>query len=387
MQEYLFTAESVSDGHPDKVCDTLSDTILDAYINKDPQAKVAIEALVTTNQVVLAGEVSSISSISMSDIDSIVRSTIKSIGYEQAGFHYKNVNIDNFIHSQSMDIRQGVERDDGSLGAGDQGIMFGYATAEAEGTEFMPAALFYANKVLMKLRELRNIPQFSFIQPDAKAQVTLAYRDGVPYRADAVVLSMQHTEDTDIDEVRKLGLSIIEDTLPIGWLPSSERIFINPTGRFVIGGPDGDTGLTGRKIIVDTYGGAVPHGGGAFSGKDATKVDRSAAYMARYMAKNIVAAKLADKCLIQLSYAIGVANPVSVYVNTFGTGRVSDDALVAALKEVFDCSPGGIISLLGLRKPIFKVTSSYGHFGRKPTDDGCFSWEKIDKTEDIKNAL
>ena len=385
MQEYLFTSESVANGHPDKVCDTISDALLDAYLRQDENAKVAIETLATTNQVVLAGEVSSSYKMTMEETDYIVRSVIKEIGYEQHGFHYKNVNIDNFIHSQSADIRQGVDRSDGLLGAGDQGIMFGYATAEAENTFLMPAAVFYASRLLMNLKEQRKT--CDFLRPDAKAQVTLAYRDGKPYRADSVVLSTQHSSDASLDEVKELALKVIEQTLPENWLPSRDKIFINPTGRFVTGGPDGDTGLTGRKIIVDTYGGAVPHGGGAFSGKDCTKVDRSAAYMARYMAKNVVAAGLAEKCLIQLAYAIGVAYPTAMYVNTFGTGKVSDSALVQALKEVFDCTPAGIIKTLGLRRPIFKITASYGHFGRAVGEDGTFSWEKTDKTKDIINAL
>jgi S-adenosylmethionine synthetase len=385
LHEYLFTSESVSEGHPDKICDTISDALLDFYLRQDERAKVAIEALATTNQVVLAGEVNSSYVMTSQEADSLVRSVIRDIGYEQKGFHYKNVSIDNFIHSQSADIRQGVDKDDGSVGAGDQGIMFGYATAEAQDTEFMPAAVFYANKLLVNLKNERA--EFPFLRPDAKAQVTLVYRDGKPYRADSVVLSTQHSEEATLDDVKQAALQVIEQTLPHGWLPSSDRIFINPTGRFVTGGPDGDTGLTGRKIIVDTYGGAVPHGGGAFSGKDSTKVDRSAAYMARYMAKNVVAAGLADKCLIQLAYAIGVSYPVAMYVNTFNTGKVDEPTLQGALRQVFDCTPAGIIRTLGLRRPIFKVTASYGHFGRKAEEDGKFSWEKTDKTEDIKNAL
>ena len=385
MQEYIFTSESVANGHPDKVCDTISDALLDAYLQQDENAKVAIETLATTNQVVLAGEVSSTYTMTLNETDSIVRAVIRDIGYEQKGFHYKNLSIDNFIHSQSADIRQGVNRSDGLLGAGDQGIMFGYATAEAKDTELMPAALFYANSLLMNLKERRKT--CTFLRPDAKAQVTLAYKDGKPYRADSIVLSTQHSEEVGLDDVKKVVFELIEDTLPQGWLPPQDKIFINPTGRFVTGGPDGDTGLTGRKIIVDTYGGAVPHGGGAFSGKDCTKVDRSAAYMARYMAKNVVAADLAEKCLIQLAYAIGIAYPVAMYVNTFGTGKVSDSALEKALQKTFDCTPSGIINTLGLRRPIFKATASYGHFGRKVGKDGTFSWEKTDKTEDIKNAL
>ncbi len=385
MKKYLFTSESVANGHPDKVCDTISDTLLDAYLAHDENAKVAIEALATTNKVILAGEVSSSYMMTRDEADSIVRSVIRDIGYDQEGFSYQKVDIENFIHAQSADIRQGVDRADGLIGAGDQGIMFGYATSESENTEFMPAAMFYANKLLMNLKTRRE--NTLFLRPDAKAQVTLSYTDGIPDTVDTIVLSTQHSPDVSLEDVKEVVLDVIGETLPKSWFSSSTKIFINPTGRFVTGGPDGDTGLTGRKVIVDTYGGAVPHGGGAFSGKDSTKVDRSAAYMARYMAKNVVAAHLADKCLIQLAYAIGIASPVAMYVNTFGTGKVDDSQLSNALKQVFDCTPSGIIKTLGLRNPIFRPTASYGHFGRTAGKDGTFSWEKTDKTKDIENAL
>ncbi len=387
-RSYLFTSEAVSEGHPDKVCDQISDALLDEYLKRDAKARVAIEAMATSNQVVLAGEVSSTGLLSRDEIERIVRSVIKKIGYEQDGFHYKNVNIDNFIHSQSKDIAQGVEaKDDKPTGAGDQGIMFGYAVNEAPDTEFMPTPLFYANAILRNLAEARHLGTFPELRPDAKAQITMQYENGIPVKADSIVVSTQHSAETSNEEIREIVRYIVTKTLPKEWLCSDDKFFVNPTGRFVIGGPDGDTGLTGRKIIVDTYGGAAPHGGGAFSGKDATKVDRSANYMVRHMAKNVVAAGIAQKCLIQIAYAIGVAEPLALYVNTFGTGTVDEDKIASALKEIFNLTPQGISDYLELTRPIFQKTAAYGHFGRKPEEDGAFSWEKTNKTEDIKKAL
>lgn len=385
---FLFTSEAVSEGHPDKICDQISDALLDEYLRRDPNARVAIETLVTSNQVVLAGEVSSIALLSRDEIEKIVRSVVKNIGYEQDGFHYKNINIDNFIHSQSQDIARGViETDNKPAGAGDQGIMFGYATDEDVNAEFMPAPLFYANAILKNLAEARHNGTFPELLPDAKAQVTLLYENQIPIKADSIVVSTQHTPDTEIKKIREIVYHIIEKTLPEKWICNDDKIFVNPTGRFVIGGPDGDTGLTGRKIIVDTYGGAAPHGGGAFSGKDATKVDRSANYMVRHMAKNVVAAGIAKKCLIQIAYAIGLPQPLALYVNTFGTGIVDEDKIVTALKKIFPLNPKNIAEYLNLHLPIFQKTAAYGHFGRIPEEDGSFSWEKLNKVDEIKKAL
>ncbi len=385
---FLFTSEAVSEGHPDKICDQISDALLDEYLRRDPNARVAIETLVTSNQVVLAGEVSSIALLSRDEIEKIVRSVVKNIGYEQDGFHYKNINIDNFIHSQSQDIARGViETDNKPAGAGDQGIMFGYATDEDVNAEFMPAPLFYANAILKNLAEARHNGTFPELLPDAKAQVTLLYENQIPIKADSIVVSTQHTPDTEIKKIREIVYHIIEKTLPEKWICNDDKIFVNPTGRFVIGGPDGDTGLTGRKIIVDTYGGAAPHGGGAFSGKDATKVDRSANYMVRHMAKNVVAAGIAKKCLIQIAYAIGLPQPLALYVNTFGTGIVDEDKIVTTLKKIFPLNPKNIAEYLNLHLPIFQKTAAYGHFGRIPEEDGSFSWEKLNKVDEIKKAL
>ena len=385
---FLFTSEAVSEGHPDKICDQISDALLDEYLRRDPNARVAIETLVTSNQVVLAGEVSSIALLSRDEIEKIVRSVVKNIGYEQDGFHYKNINIDNFIHSQSQDIARGViETDNKPAGAGDQGIMFGYATDEDVNAEFMPAPLFYANAILKNLAEARHNGTFPELLPDAKAQVTLLYENQIPIKADSIVVSNQHTPDTEIKKIREIVYHIIEKTLPEKWICNDDKIFVNPTGRFVIGGPDGDTGLTGRKIIVDTYGGAAPHGGGAFSGKDATKVDRSANYMVRHMAKNVVAAGIAKKCLIQIAYAIGLPQPLALYVNTFGTGIVDEDKIVTTLKKIFPLNPKNIAEYLNLHLPIFQKTAAYGHFGRIPEEDGSFSWEKLNKVDEIKKAL
>lgn len=388
MSEYFLTSEAVAEGHPDKLCDQIADTILDVYLARDAMARTAIEVLATTNQVVLAGEVSSVQEITKEEADRIVRSVVKEIGYEQSGFHYKNLNIDNFIHSQSPDIIQGVEHtDSGEICAGDQGIMFGYAVNEVEGADFMPASYYYANKILRDVRKARLNGIFPFLRPDGKAQVTFLYQDGKPVKIAKLVVSSQHDKEVSSEQVQDALMQIIDKCVPSALMPDKQDIFINPTGRFVIGGPNGDTGLTGRKIVVDSYGGGVPHGGGAFSGKDATKVDRSGAYMTRYMAKNVVAAGLADKCLIQVAYAIGIAKPMSLLVNTFGSGKVDDEKLTAILSAMFDLTPKGIIETLDLRKPIFRKTSAYGHFGRTPEEDGSFSWEKTDKVQDLQNAV
>ena len=380
---YIFTSESVSEGHPDKVCDQISDAILDLYLEKDPFSRVAIETLATTNQVVVAGEVSSSHPIHKNDIENTIRKTIKRIGYAQEQFHAEKVNVLNLIHAQSADIAQGVVQE-GDIGAGDQGIMFGYATAETP--SFMPAPLHYAHRILENLSKARHAGSIHGLGPDAKTQLSLYYKDGKPKHLDTLVLSTQHDHDLSIKEVTKKVMPVVEASLPKGWLTSHTKVYINPTGRFVIGGPDGDTGLTGRKIIVDTYGGAAPHGGGAFSGKDPTKVDRSAAYAARYLAKNIVATGLAKRCLIQLSYAIGIPNPLAIYVETYGTSCVPVEDLEACLHTLFHLSPKGIIEMLDLRKPFYEQTASYGHFGR--TYDpvtGAFSWEKEDLSQKLKN--
>lgn len=383
LKDYLFTSESVSEGHPDKVCDRISDSIIDAFLEKDPYARVAVEAMCTTNFVALAGEVRGPEDLDHEAFKKITREAIKEIGYEQRGFHWRDAEITSQIHSQSADIAQGVDEGaDKDEGAGDQGIMFGYACNETP--ELMPAPIMYSHTILRKMAEDRHSGAVKGFGPDSKSQVTLAYENGKPVRATSVVVSTQHDANLSQADVRDLVLPYIESTLPEGWMPAAEEIYINPTGRFVIGGPDGDAGLTGRKIIVDTYGGAAPHGGGAFSGKDPTKVDRSAAYAARYLAKNIVAAGLADKCTIQLSYAIGVSKPLSVYCDTAGTAQVDEAKLAQIAAEIMDLSPRGIREHLQLNRPIYKETSSYGHFGRTPTEDGHFSWEKTDLVDQLK---
>ena len=381
---YLFTSESVSEGHPDKVCDRISDTIVDIYLGADPQARVAVETLCTTNKVVLAGEVRGPASITHDKLKEATRAAIKDIGYEQEGFHWQKADIECYVHSQSADIAQGVDAaGNKDEGAGDQGIMFGYACNETE--ELMPAPIYYSHRILKLLSEARRSGKEKGLAPDAKSQVTLLYEKGKPVRATSVVVSTQHAADLDQEQVREIVRPYVNQVLPNGWMCPEEEFYVNPTGRFVVGGPDGDAGLTGRKIIVDTYGGAAPHGGGAFSGKDPTKVDRSAAYAARYLAKNVVAAGLADRCTIQLAYAIGVSKPLSVYVDTHGTGEVDEAKLVKTLGELMDLSPRGIRSHLGLNKPIYARTSAYGHFGRKPDKDGGFSWEKTDLVSDLKS--
>ena len=389
--EYIFTSESVSEGHPDKVCDRISDEIVDLYYREalssgmDARAvRVACETVATTQRVALAGEVRGPDSLNFETnpeanerIEALVRDTVKSIGYEQDGFHWESLAFDNWLHPQSAHIAQGVDAD----GAGDQGIMFGFATNETP--ELMPAPIVYSHQILKKMAELRHSGARPEFEPDAKSQVTLRYKDGRPVGCASVVVSTQHREGLSSDDVRELVRPVVQEGLPEGWVPSDETFYVNPTGAFVIGGPDGDAGLTGRKIIVDTYGGAAPHGGGAFSGKDPTKVDRSAAYACRYLAKNVVAAGLADRCTIQVSYAIGVAQPLSIYVNTHGTGNVDERVLEAALNDL-DLTPSGIRNRLGLNQPIYARTAAYGHFGRAPESDGGFSWERTDLAEQLR---
>ena len=385
-KNFLFTSESVSEGHPDKVSDRISDAVVDAFLAADPHARVAVETLCTTNLVVLAGEVRGPASITKQLMEETARHAIKDIGYEQDGFHWKNAKVEVHVHSQSADIAVGVdaagEKDEG---AGDQGIMFGYAVNETE--SLMPAPIHLAHSMLKSLAEARHSGAAPLLGPDAKSQVTLEYRDGKPVRATSVVVSTQHDGSLSQADVREIVRPHVINCLPEGWMCDEAQFYVNPTGRFVIGGPDGDCGLTGRKIIVDTYGGAAPHGGGAFSGKDPTKVDRSAAYAARYLAKNVVASGLADKCVIQLSYAIGVSKPLSVYVDTSGTCKVDEDRLSEVLQQLMDLTPRGIRTHLGLNKPIYARTAAYGHFGRTPDADGGFSWEKTDLVEQLKKAF
>ncbi len=395
---YLFTSESVSEGHPDKVCDRISDEVVDLFFKEAAKSgmnaadvRVACETLATTNRVVIAGEVrTSLSDKAMkSKVKSVARRAIRKIGYEQDGFHWKKTKIDVLLHAQSADIAQGVDaavnKDEG---AGDQGIMFGYACRETP--ELMPAPIYYSHKILEVLAEARHKGEgdAAKLGPDAKSQVTVKYENGKPVGVTQIVLSTQHLDEKlSSADVRKIVEPYIRKTLPEGWISKDTVWHVNPTGKFVIGGPDGDCGLTGRKIIVDTYGGAAPHGGGAFSGKDPTKVDRSAAYAARYLAKNVVAAKLAEKCTIQLSYAIGVAAPLSIYVDLHGTGKVDEAKLEAVLGKVMDLRPRGIREHLGLNKAIYAKSAAYGHFGRKPGRDGSFSWEKTDLVDALKKAV
>jgi S-adenosylmethionine synthetase len=385
-KSYLFTSESVSEGHPDKVCDRISDSIVDAFLAADPESRVAVETLCTTNRVVLAGEVRGPKSVTPEVMIEAARQSIKDIGYEQEGFHWKKAAVDCYVHAQSADIAQGVDAaGNKDEGAGDQGIMFGHAVNETE--HLMPAPIYYAHRILKLLSEARRSGKEMGLGPDAKSQVTLLYENGKPVKATSVVVSTQHAEDLDQKAVREIVRPYVLKVLPQGWMCPENEFYVNPTGRFVIGGPDGDAGLTGRKIIVDTYGGAAPHGGGAFSGKDPTKVDRSAAYAARYLAKNVVGAKLADKCTIQLSYAIGVSKPLSVYVNTYGTGTVDEEKLIETLTDMMDLSPRGIRKHLKLNRPIYARTAAYGHFGREPDADGGFSWEKLDLVAGLQSAF
>jgi len=380
---YTFTSESVSEGHPDKVCDRISDTVLDLYLGADSSSRVACETLATTNRIILAGEVRGPSSITHDLISEKIREAVKEIGYEQDGFHWKTAEISILLHEQSDDIAMGVDASGNKdEGAGDQGIMFGYACRETD--TLMPAPIQYAHSILNKMAEARRAGLTEGLGPDSKSQVSLRYENGKPVAATSVVISTQHEEHLDQKEVREIVRPFVEQVLPPGWMCPENEFYVNPTGRFVVGGPDGDAGLTGRKIIVDTYGGAAPHGGGAFSGKDPTKVDRSAAYAARWVAKNIVAAELADKCTIQLSYAIGVSKPLSIFINTYGTGRVSDEKLAQHLQNTIDLSPRGIRERLKLSRPIFARTAAYGHFGREPEPDGGFSWEKLDLVKELQ---
>jgi S-adenosylmethionine synthetase len=385
QNSYLFTSESVSEGHPDKVCDRISDTIVDMFLGADPESRVACETLTTTNKVVLAGEVRGPASITKEAMIAASREAIRDIGYAQDGFHWQHADIDVLLHEQSADIAMGVDASGNKdEGAGDQGIMFGYACRETD--VLMPAPIHYAHRILKDMATARHSGATTAFGPDSKSQVTLKYENGAPVSAASVVVSTQHHPDLDQKEIRELVRPFVEAVLPTGWMCPEDQFYVNPTGRFVIGGPDGDAGLTGRKIIVDTYGGAAPHGGGAFSGKDPTKVDRSAAYAARYLAKNVVAAGLADRCTIQLSYAIGVAHPLSVYVNTYGSSNTDEQLLAASLRDVMDLSPRGIRQHLGLNRPVYARSAAYGHFGREPDADGGFSWEKTDLTGALKAA-
>jgi S-adenosylmethionine synthetase len=380
-KNFLFTSESVSEGHPDKVCDRISDMVVDSFLASEPQARVACETLTTTNKVVLAGEVRG-PELNEDELISKVRDCIKDIGYDQDGFSWKDqTKIETHLHSQSADIAMGVDSSGNKdEGAGDQGIMFGYACNETD--VLMPAPIHYSHKILRLMAQDRKSGKLNGIEPDSKSQITIEYQDGMPAAVTSVVISTQHSKDVNLSQVKELCLPYIERSIPKNLLGSldEKEIYINPTGNFVIGGPDGDSGLTGRKIIVDTYGGAAPHGGGAFSGKDPTKVDRSAAYASRYLAKNVVASKIADKCLIQLAYAIGVSKPLSIYVDLFDNNEEKNLHVEKLIKENFDLSPRGIREMLGLNKPIYEKTAAYGHFGRIPEDDGSFSWEKTDKS-------
>lgn len=383
IKNYLFTSESVSEGHPDKVADRISDSILDKYLSEDPHSRVAVETMVTTNRIIIAGEVRGSDKVTDDDLEQVTRNAVKDIGYHQEGFHWKKAKFTSYVHAQSADIAMGVDASGNKdEGAGDQGIMFGYACTETEA--LMPAPIQYAHEILRALAADRHSGKIKGLEPDAKSQVTLKYENGMPVKAMSVVVSTQHQPDFTGVDLRDYLHAKVENVLPEGWMCPEDEFYVNPTGQFIIGGPDGDTGLTGRKIIVDTYGGAAPHGGGAFSGKDPTKVDRSAAYMARYLAKNVVAAGLADHCLIQLSYAIGVSKPLSLYVNLQDTGRVNEEKLSRLFLENIDLSPRSIRERLGLNKPIYAKTSAYGHFGRKAEVDGAFSWEKTDLVDTLK---
>jgi len=384
--KYLFTSESVSEGHPDKICDRISDAVVDKFLGADPHARVAVETLCTTNQIVLAGEVRGPKSITHDVIEEVARACVREIGYEQDGFHWQKAKVDIYVHQQSADIAKGVDAaGNKDEGAGDQGLMFGYACRETE--VLMPAPIHYSHAILKSLAEARHSGAEPGLGPDSKSQVTLEYVDSRPVRAASVVVSTQHAESLSQDEVREIVRPHVLGMLPDGWMCREDEFYVNPTGRFVVGGPDGDTGLTGRKIIVDTYGGAAPHGGGAFSGKDPTKVDRSAAYVARYLAKNVVAAGIADRCTIQVAYAIGIAKPLSVYIDTHGANTVDEERLSAVLQELVDLSPRGIREHLGLSRPIYARTAAYGHFGRPPEADGGFSWERTNLVDDLRSAF
>ena len=382
--KYIFTSESVSEGHPDKVCDQISDTVLDLFLAENKSSRVACETMATTNRIILAGEVRGSSSVTNDIIDEKIREKVRDIGYEQNGFHWKSVDISILLHEQSTDIAMGVDASGNKdEGAGDQGIMFGHACRETD--VLMPAPIQFSHQILKKMADARRSKSIAGLGPDSKSQVSLLYENGKPIRATSIVISTQHDDALEQSEVREIVRPFVEQTLPKGWMCPEDEFYVNPTGRFVVGGPDGDAGLTGRKIIVDTYGGAAPHGGGAFSGKDPSKVDRSAAYAARWLAKNVVAAGLADKCTIQLSYAIGVSRPLSVYINTYGTGNVSEVKLSDYIQTQIDLSPRGIRQRLELNRPIYARTAAYGHFGREPVSDGGFSWEKLDLVQEFQS--
>jgi S-adenosylmethionine synthetase len=390
MRDYIFTSESVSEGHPDKISDLISDTVVDLMITKDPYSRVACETLVTTNKVVIAGEyrLDADKTNLFKEIEEKIRLAIKKIGYEQPGFHWEKIKIENYLHSQSSDIALGVDQNENKEeGAGDQGLMFGYAVDETE--SYMPAPIYYSHLILKELSDIRHSGKVSFLGPDSKSQLSVEYDGSKPMGAKKIVVSTQHEENYNQKDLKEFIIGVVKKVLPKEWTYNSDDILVNPTGRFVIGGPDGDTGLTGRKIIVDTYGGSAQHGGGAFSGKDPTKVDRSAAYMTRYLAKNVVASDLASRCSIQIAYAIGVSEPLSLYVNTFGTGKVDDQVIEKCIKKIVDLSPKGIRNKLKLNNPIYVPTSAYGHFGRIPDEliKGSFTWEKTDLVEILKKEL
>lgn len=385
-KNYIFTSESVSEGHPDKVSDIISDTILDLYLSKFNESRVACETLVTTNKVIIAGEIRG-PKIESKKIEQAVRDQVRNIGYEQNGFHWKNLEFFNYLHEQSADIAQGVDSsgNEKDEGAGDQGIMFGYACMETK--ELMPAPIIYSHKILKELAEARKTGDLKLLGPDSKSQISVVYENSMPVGVSSIVISSQHDDSIDQKKVKEMVRPYVKKILPENWICPEDQFYVNPTGKFVIGGPEGDTGLTGRKIIVDTYGGAALHGGGAFSGKDPTKVDRSAAYMARYLAKNIVASGIADKALIQLSYAIGVSQPLSIYLDVFQENQNLVEKIIKIIKNNFDLSPRGIRNKLELNKPIYRKTAAYGHFGRVPETDGSFSWEKIDSSGIFKQHL
>ena len=388
--DFFFTSESVSEGHPDKICDRISDAVVDLMLSKYPEARVACETLVSTNRTILAGEYRLPEGINITDdeIEQLVRRTVCDIGYEQEGYHWENMHFECHLHSQSSNIAIGVDKSGNKdEGAGDQGLMFGYASDETE--VLMPAPIYYAHEILKELATIRHENKNSILLPDSKSQITLEYKDGKPVKTSSVVVSTQHKKNCSQDDIREIVRDVVIKTLPDDWMCSEDEFYVNPTGVFEIGGPDGDAGLTGRKIIVDTYGGASPHGGGAFSGKDPTKVDRSAAYLTRYLAKNVVAAGLASKCTIQIAYAIGISKPLSLYVNTEGTGKIDDSKIEKVLLNLVDMSPRGIREHLNLNKPIYVPTSAYGHFGRIPNEniEGSFSWEKTDLVESILKEI
>ncbi len=385
-KNFVFASESVSEGHPDKICDRISDAVLDAFLAAEPEARVACETFVTTNRVVIGGEVRGPKAVS-DRAEEIARECVREIGYDQDGFHWQKLSVDNYLHKQSSDIAQGVDASAGKdEGAGDQGIMFGYAVNETP--ELMPAPIHFSHAILKRIAEARKAGDAPTLRPDAKSQISLRYEDGMPVEATSIVLSTQHESESQTPEdIRAIVEPYIREVLPAEWLTDATEWWVNPTGTFVSGGPDGDAGLTGRKIIVDTYGGAAPHGGGAFSGKDPTKVDRSAAYAARYLAKNVVAAGIAERCLIQLSYAIGVSKPLSIYADTFDTGAVPAEKIEAAVSKAMDLSPRGIREHLALNKAIYQRTAAYGHFGRAPDKDGGFTWERTDLADELRKAV